>query len=201
MSTLSELCQEILTCQKCQVLAENRSRAVPGEGAENASIVFIGEAPGWHEDQQGRPFVGPAGMFLNELVKSIGLKREQVYITNVIKCRPPQNRDPLPTEIHNCRSWLDRQIELIKPRMIVTLGRYSMAMFFPGKSISKIHGTTQRHDNIIYYAMYHPAAALHQQSLRQTVEADMLKIPLILAEAETVSEVKPEPKQLDMFEG
>lgn len=201
MSTLSELCQEILTCQRCQVLAENRTRVVPGEGAENASIVFLGEAPGWHEDQQGRPFVGPAGMFLNELIKSIGLKREQVYITNIIKCRPPQNRDPLPTEIHNCRSWLDRQIELISPRMVVTLGRYSMAMFFPGKSISKIHGTAQRQDNIIYYAMYHPAAALHQQSLRQTVEADMLKIPSLLTEAETVSEVKPEPKQLNMFEG
>ena len=201
MSTLSELCQEILTCQRCQVLAENRTRVVPGEGAENASIVFIGEAPGWHEDQQGRPFVGPAGMFLNELIKSIGLKREQVYITNVIKCRPPQNRDPLPTEIHNCRGWLDRQVELINPRMVVTLGRYSMAMFFPGKSISKIHGTAHKQDNIIYYAMYHPAAALHQQSLRQIVEADMLKIPKILAEAETVSEVKPEPKQLNMFEG
>jgi uracil-DNA glycosylase family 4 len=200
MSTLSELCQEILTCQRCQILAENRTRVVPGEGAENASIVFIGEAPGWHEDQQGRPFVGPAGMFLNELIKSIVLKREQVYITNVIKCRPPQNRDPLPTEIQNCRSWLDRQIELINPRMVVTLGRYSMAMFFPGKSISKIHGTAQRQDNIIYYAMYHPAAALHQQSLRQIVEADMLKIPSILAEAETISEIKPEPKQLNMFE-
>jgi uracil-DNA glycosylase family 4 len=200
MSTLSELCQEILTCQRCQILAENRTRVVPGEGAENTSIVFVGEAPGWHEDQQGRPFVGPAGMFLNELIKSIGLKREQVYITNVIKCRPPQNRDPLPTEIQNCRGWLDRQIQLINPKMGVTLGRYSMAMFFPGKSISKIHGTAQRQDNIIYYAMYHPAAALHQQSLRQIVEADMLKIPSILAEAETVSEVKLEPKQLNMFE-
>ena len=162
--------------------------------------MFIGEAPGWHEDQQGRPFVGPAGMFLNKLINSIGLSREQVYITNVVKCRPLQNRDPLPTEIHNCRSWLDRQIELISPRMVVTLGRYSMAMFFPGKSISKIHGTAYKQDDTIYYAMYHPAAALHQQSLRQVVEADMLKIPSILAEVETASEVKPEPKQLNMFE-
>jgi uracil-DNA glycosylase family 4 len=200
MVALSELCQAILTCQRCQVLAENRTRVVPGEGAEDADIVFIGEAPGWHEDQQGRPFVGPAGMFLNKLISSIGLRREQVYITNVIKCRPPQNRDPLPTEIQNCRSWLDHQIELISPRMVVTLGRYSMAMFFPGKSISKIHGTAQRQDNIIYYAMYHPAAALHQQSLRQVVETDMLKIPQILAGAETASEAKPEPKQLNMFE-
>ncbi len=162
--------------------------------------MFIGEAPGWHEDQQGRPFVGPAGMFLNELISSISLRREQVYITNIIKCRPPQNRDPLPTEIRNCRRWLDRQIEIISPRMVVTLGRYSMAMFLPGKSISKVHGTTRQQDNIIYYAMYHPAAVLHQQNLRQIVKADMLKIPSILAEVETAREVRPEPKQLNMFE-
>ena len=200
MVALSELCQQITTCQRCQVLAENRTRVVPGEGAEDADIVFIGEAPGWHEDQQGRPFVGPAGMFLNQLINSIGLRREQVYITNVIKCRPPQNRDPLPTEIQHCRPWLDRQVELISPKMVVTLGRYSMAMFFPGKTISKIHGTAHKQDNIIYYAMYHPAAALHQQSLRRVVEADMLKITQILSGAETASEAKPEPKQLNMFE-
>jgi len=201
MSALSELCQEILACRRCQVLAENRTRAVPGQGAEDADIMFIGEAPGWHEDQQGLPFVGPAGMFLNELISAIGLKREAVYITNVVKCRPPQNRDPLPTEIHTCRHWLDRQIELIKPRMIVTLGRYSMAMFFPGKSISKIHGTAYKQDNVIYFAMYHPAATLHQQSLRQVVMADMLKIPSLLAEVDTVGDLEPEPKQLKMFEG
>jgi len=201
MSVLSELCQEIITCQRCQVLAENRTSVVPGEGAEAADIMFIGEAPGWHEDQQGRPFVGAAGMFLNELINSIELKREQVYITNVVKCRPLRNRDPLPAEIDACRHWLDRQIELINPKMIVTLGRYSMAMFFPGKSISKIHGTALKQDNIIYYAMYHPAAALHQQSLRQVIMADMLKIPSLLAEVNTVEEAGQEPKQLDMFEG
>ena len=201
MSVLSELCQEIITCQRCQVLAENRTSVVPGEGAEDADIMFIGEAPGWHEDQQGRPFVGAAGMFLNELINSIELKREQVYITNVVKCRPLRNRDPLPSEIDACRHWLDRQIELINPKMIVTLGRYSMAMFFPGKSISKIHGTALKQDNIIYYAMYHPAAALHQQSLRQVIMADMLKIPPLLAEVNTVEEAGQEPKQLDMFEG
>ena len=200
MSALSELCQEILACQRCQVLAENRTKVVPGEGAEDADILFIGEAPGWHEDQQGRPFVGPAGMFLSELINSIGLRREQVYITNVVKCRPPQNRDPLPTETHTCRQWLDSQIKLISPRMIVTLGRYSMAMFFPGKSISKIHGTARKQDNTIYYAMYHPAAALHQQSLRETIKADMLKIPSLLAETDTVKEARQEPKQLKMFE-
>lgn len=198
MSALSELCQDILTCQRCQGLAENRTKVVPGQGAENADIMFIGEAPGWHEDQQGQPFVGPAGMFLNELISSIGLKREDVYITNVVKCRPPQNRDPLPTEIHACRQWLDRQIELIKPRMIVTLGRYSMAMFFPGKSISRIHGTAQKRDDVLYYAMYHPAAALHQGSLRQDIEADMLKIPTLLNQSETIKEEKP-PEQLTMF--
>jgi len=198
MSALSELYQEIAACQRCD-LAKHRTRAVPGEGSENAEIVFIGEAPGWHEDQQGRPFVGSAGQYLDRLLVSIGLKREQVYITNVVKGRPPGNRDPLPAEIAACRGWLDRQIELISPKMIVTLGRYSMAMFFPGKSISKIHGTAQKRENIIYYAMYHPAAALHQQSLRQTIEADMLKIPSLLAEAKTIAETEPQPEQLSMF--
>jgi len=199
MSALSELIKEIAVCERCQ-LSKYRTKTVPGEGAENAEIMFIGEAPGWHEDQQGRPFVGPAGQLLNQLLASIGLQREQVYIANVIKCRPPENRDPLPSEIQSCRKWLERQIELIHPRMIVTLGRYSMAMFFPGKSISKIHGTAQRRDNIIYYAMYHPAAALHQQSLRQAIEADMLKIPSLLAQAESVTPARQEARQLNMFE-
>lgn len=200
MSVLSELYAEIALCQQCEI-AKYRTKVVPGEGAEDAGILFIGEAPGWHEDQQGRPFVGPAGLYLDELLASINLKREQVYIANVIKCRPTGNRDPLPSEIHNCRKWLDRQIELIHPKMIVTLGRYSMAMFFSGKSISKIHGTAQKRDNIIYYAMYHPAAALHQQSLRQTIGADMLKIPSLLAQAESMTEAKQQPQQLSMFEG
>ncbi len=199
MSALSELYAEIALCQQCEI-AKHRTKVVPGEGAEDAGILFIGEAPGWHEDQQGRPFVGPAGLYLDELLAAINLKREQVYIANVIKCRPTGNRDPLPSEIHNCRKWLDRQIELIRPKMIVTLGRYSMAMFFSGKSISKIHGTAQKRDNIIYYAMYHPAAALHQQSLRQTIEADMLKIPSLLAQAESMTEAKQKPQQLSMFE-
>ena len=199
MSALSELYKEIALCQQCEI-AKYRTKVVPGEGPEDAEIMFIGEAPGWHEDQQGRPFVGPAGLYLDELLASINLKREQVYIANVIKCRPQGNRDPLPTEILNCRNWLDRQIELICPKIIVTLGRYSMAMFFPGKSISKLHGTAQKRDDIIYYAMYHPAAALHQQSLRQTIEADMLKIPSLLAQAESITEAKREPQQLTMFE-
>lgn len=199
MSGLSELYEEIAVCQRCQ-LAKYRTRAVPGEGKEDAGIMFIGEAPGWHEDQQGRPFVGPAGLYLGQLLASISLRREQVYIANVIKCRPQGNRDPLPAEILACRHWLECQIELIRPKMIVTLGRYSMAMFFPGKSISKIHGTAQKRDSIIYFAMYHPAAALHQQSLRRAIEEDMRKIPQFLAQAESMTETDKQPKQLNMFE-
>ncbi len=176
------------------------TRAVPGEGPENAEIMFVGEAPGWHEDQQGRPFVGQAGQFLDQLLLSINLKRPQVYIANVIKCRPPDNREPLPTEIQNCAPWLDSQINIIKPKMIVTLGRYSMAKYFPGKSISKIHGTAVKRDGIIYYAMYHPAAALHQGSLRQDIETDMQKIPKLIADMNRVEEEKPPPQQLNMFE-
>ena len=204
MTTLSELCEEILACRKCQALVENRTKVVPGEGAVDADIMFIGEAPGWNEDQQGRPFVGQAGMFLTELITSIGLSRTQVYIANVIKCRPPQNRDPLPAEMHACRPWLEQQIEIIKPKMIVTLGRYSMAMFFPGKSIGKIHGTAIKKEGIIYYAMYHPAAALHQGSLRRTIQEDMLRIPALIAQMDTApkaTEDAPPPKQLNMFEG
>lgn len=199
MSALTELYQQIAACYKCDI-AKLRTHTVPGEGPENAEILFIGEAPGWHEDQQGRPFVGQAGQFLDRLLASINLKREQVYIANVIKCRPTDNRDPLPTEIQNCRHWLDAQIALIKPKMIVTLGRYSMGRYFPGKNISKIHGTAVKQDNVIYFAMYHPAAALHQQSLKQAIETDMQKIPKLLAETKNVPEEKPKAQQLNMFE-
>ena len=201
MSGLSELNKEIAVCRKCEI-AKYRTKVVPGEGAENAEILFIGEAPGYHEDQLGRPFVGPAGQLLDKMLNSINLKRHQVYIANVIKCRPPNNREPLPIEIENCRHWLERQIELIHPRMIVTLGRYSMAKFFPGRTISKIHGTGQKQDGVVYFAMYHPAAALHQQSLRQTIEADMLKIPQYLEVVKKAVEVEPKPpeaQQLTMF--
>ena len=206
MSALTDLNKDIDLCRKCEI-GYKRTKSVPGEGAENAEIMFIGEAPGWNEDQQGRPFVGAAGQFLDELLASINLKRPQVYIANVIKCRPPGNRDPLPTEIANCQHWLDRQIELIVPKIIVTLGRYSMAKFFPGKTISKIHGTAQMQNGIIYFAMYHPAAALHQGNLRQTIMQDMLKLPPLLTQAKTakikdaVAEPKqePPPQQLSMF--
>ncbi len=199
MSVLTELNEEITRCRLCEI-GKTRTNAVPGEGAEDADILFIGEGPGWHEDQQGRPFVGPAGKYLDELLASINLNRSQVYIANVIKCRPPGNRDPLPTEINNCSRWLDRQIEIIRPRIIVTLGRYSMARFFPGKAISKVHGTAQKRNDTICFAMYHPAAALHQQSLRRVIEEDMHKIPSLLTKTADMPEAKPQPKQLDMFE-
>jgi DNA polymerase len=199
VSALAELYQQIAACKDCEELARTRTQTVPGEGPEKAQIVFIGEAPGYHEDQQGRPFVGQAGQFLEQLLNSIGLKRSDVYICNVIKCRPPGNRDPLPVEIKNCQKWLDRQLELLSPKMIVTLGRYSLAKFFPGESISKIHGKAKRQGNVIYFAMYHPAAALHQQSLHQTIEEDMRKIPSLLrSQVDEIKEVD-KPQQLSLF--
>ncbi|MEE8619973.1 MAG: uracil-DNA glycosylase [Dehalococcoidia bacterium] len=198
MSALARLCQEIIACRDCE-LAQYRTKVVPGEGAEDADLLLIGEAPGWHEDQQGRPFVGPAGQFLDQLLASIGLHREEVYIANVIKCRPPQNRDPLPAEIQSCRKWLDRQIEMIQPQVIVTLGRYSLAQYFPNQSIGKIHGKPRKLGDVIYYPMYHPAAALHQGSLRKTIETDMLKIPQILARGEELPPDEVESQQLSLF--
>ncbi len=197
MSALTELYQEIANCRDCE-LAKYRTKVVPGEGPEDADLLFIGEAPGWHEDQQGRPFVGPAGAFLDQLLASIGLSREQVYIANVIKCRPPQNRDPLPAETQACRKWLDRQIEIIHPRMIITLGRYSLARYFPDENIGKIHGKARKVGDIIYYPMYHPAAALHQGSLRRIIEADMLQIPRVLVQGERIAEAV-ESQQLSLF--
>jgi uracil-DNA glycosylase family 4 len=201
LSALTELYREIARCRECEELARTRNKVVPGEGPENSQIVFIGEAPGFHEDQQGRPFVGQAGQFLEQLLGSIGLKRDDVYICNVIKCRPPGNRDPLPMEIKNCQKWLDRQLELLAPKMVVTLGRYSLARYFPGETISKVHGKARKENNVIYFAMYHPAAALHQQSLRQTIEADIRKIPELLAKSNELKEKEEDnkPQQLSMF--
>jgi len=198
MSALAQLCEEIIACRDCE-LAKYRTKVVPGEGAEDADLLFIGEAPGWHEDQQGRPFVGPAGQFLDQLLASIDLRREEVYIANVIKCRPPQNRDPLPVEIQSCCKWLDRQIEIIQPQMIITLGRYSLARFFPNQSIGKIHGKPRKSGGVIYYPMYHPAAALHQGSLRRTIEADVLRIPQILAQGKDLPQDEVESQQLSLF--
>jgi DNA polymerase len=200
MSDLTNLYDQIRSCTRCQ-LARSRTRAVPGEGPEDASLMFIGEAPGFHEDKTGRPFVGAAGKFLEELLASIELTRQQVYIANVIKCRPPGNREPTPIEIKACEAYLDRQIELIKPAMVVTLGRFSMARYFPGSKISAIHGKPRKLDGVLYYPMYHPAAALHQPKLRTTVEQDMIKIPALIAELDQIQDSKPaeEIEQLSLF--
>lgn len=201
MTALADLAQEVSVCERCP-LAQGRTKAVPGDGPENAAIMFVGEGPGFHEDRQGKPFVGAAGQFLNELLQSIGLQRTDVYITNVVKCRPPGNRDPQPDEIEACRAFLDRQIALIKPKVIVTLGRFSMARAFPNEKISAIHGKPRKVGDIVYVPMFHPAAALHQPSLRRTVEEDFAKLPKILADLEKVEEAAPpedEPKQLSLF--
>ena len=200
MSDLESLAAEISRCTRC-LLHRGRTKAVPGVGPSNAEIMFIGEAPGFHEDQQGLPFVGAAGNFLDELLESIGLKREQVFIANVIKCRPPGNRDPLPEEIEACKPFLDRQIDLIQPKLVVTLGRFSMARAFPKARISRIHGQPRKIGGLLYYPMYHPAAALHQPSLRRTVEEDMRRIPELIEQAAQIADspLPVEAEQLKLF--
>ncbi len=200
MSALSELNEQILNCTRCPLHA-GRTRAVPGEGPDNPKILFIGEAPGFHEDRSGRPFVGAAGQFLEQMLAGIGFRRDEVFIANVIKCRPPGNRDPQPVEIDACRPYLDQQIELLKPRVVITLGRFSMARYFPGAKISQIHGQPRKIGQALYIPMFHPAAALHQPSLRQTVEADMATIPALLAQFEQMDETPPavDVEQLTLF--
>jgi uracil-DNA glycosylase len=183
MSELSDLAQLILRCPDCR-LCETRTNAVPGEGPEDAQIMFVGEGPGFNEDRQGRPFVGAAGKFLEQLLGAAGLKRSDVYITNIVKCRPPNNRDPMPDETEACSKWLDRQIELIKPEVIVTLGRHSMNRFIPGATISRIHGDPRVIDGVTVVPMFHPAAALHQERYRSLIVADFQKLPSILAAAQ-----------------
>lgn len=198
--SLEALHEEIRRCTICP-LHEGRIQAVPGEGPPDAAIMFIGEGPGFHEDRQGRPFVGAAGKFLEEMLAGIGIRREEVYIGNVIKCRPPGNRDPLPDELEACSDFLERQIALINPSVLVTLGRFSMARYFPGAKISAIHGQSRRVGNRVVVPMLHPAAALHQPKWKKTSIADMQKLPAILAQAESVEEADPDPKaeQLSLF--
>lgn len=175
---LKEIAVEVSVCEKCR-LCKGRTKAVPGEGNLQAKIMFIGEGPGYHEDQQGRPFVGPAGRLLEEALASIDLKRSDVFITNVVKCRPPDNRDPNPDEIAACDEYLDRQIEALQPQAIVTLGRFSMAKFFTkGEKISIIHGRARREGERIYIAMFHPAAALRSPQTMEMFRADFKKNPI-----------------------
>lgn len=182
MSELEDLAQLIRSCPRCD-LCQSRTHAVPGEGPDNAEVMFIGEAPGFYEDQQGQPFVGPAGKLLDQLLALAGLRRQDVYITNIIKCRPPNNRDPLPKEIEACRPWLEQHLATIKPKVVVTLGRYSMAHFFPGGSISKVHGQPRVRNGVYYVPLFHPAAALHQERFRRPLEDDFRNLSVILAEA------------------
>jgi DNA polymerase len=179
VSDLLAVCNAINACQKCG-LSATRTRAVPGEGDPNSELMFVGEGPGFHEDQQGRPFVGAAGKFLEEMLASIGYQRTDVYIANVVKCRPPGNRDPLPDEVEACRPYLLEQISLIRPKLIVTLGRFSLTWFFPKDAIGKVHGSLRRLDGQYYFHLYHPAAALHAGNLRKTIEEDFRRIPAAL---------------------
>lgn len=207
--TLKQIAGEVAVCTDC-ILHKTRKKSVPGEGPANSEIMFIGEGPGMNENEQGRPFVGAAGNFLNQLLAQAGLKREEVWIGNVVKCRPPENRDPQPDELAACNIYLERQIEAINPRIIVTLGRFSMGKFMPGAKISAIHGQMRKIGSRFVIAMYHPAAALHQPALMKTIMGDFSKLPQLLdvarkeleksaPAAAIVEEAVIEPKQLSLF--
>ena len=207
--TLSRIAKEVFICTNC-ALHESRKKAVPGEGPANAEIMFIGEGPGFHENEQGRPFVGAAGKFLDQLLAQAGVTRAEVWIGNVVKCRPPENRDPLPDELAACDKYLERQIEAINPSIIVTLGRFSMGKFMPGVKISQVHGQMRKVGERYVIAMFHPAAALHQAALKPAILEDFGNLPDLLKEARTalgkstpahmVSEKKEaDPKQLSLF--
>ena len=206
MENLAEVARLIAACTDC-ALHQGRTNAVPGEGNPDAELMFIGEGPGFQEDRQGRPFVGPAGKFLEELLQGIGLSREQVFIANMVKCRPPQNRDPLPAELASCSKYLDRQIELVNPLVIVTLGRFSLARFFPGESIGRARGKLRQLNGRHIYPVMHPAAALHRHENRAAIVEDFQGIPEILdrlrgqsqqPNMQTVEEAPP-AEQLALF--
>lgn len=187
-AALDAIGAEVAACTRCR-LYETRTMAVPGEGTAATEVIFVGEGPGFNEDRQGRPFVGQAGALLNELLGSVGWSRDVVFITNVVKCRPPENRDPEPDEIAACAPFLTRQLAALDPALVVTLGRFSMARFSPGARIGQVHGTFRPADaesgvpEALTYAMYHPAAALHQVSLKATLFRDMEGVPAALIEA------------------
>ena len=203
MGILDELHQQVRTCTACP-LHLTRSQAVPGEGAAFAQIMFVGEGPGFQEDRLGKPFIGPAGLFLNELLDSIGLRRQDVFITNLVKCRPPDNRDPLPGEIEACNNHLMKQIQIINPRVIIPLGRHAMAHWFPSGRIGQLHGQPHRFGERIVLPLYHPAAALHNGSLRGTIMQDFQKLKGLIGKPDDSiqieeSEKPPETKQLSMW--
>ena len=180
--TLAQIAKEVTVCTNC-ALHHSRKKSVPGEGPATAEIMFIGEGPGFHENEQGRPFVGAAGKFLDQLLAQAGVTRADVWIGNVVKCRPPENRDPLPDELAACNEYLERQIQAIDPSIIVTLGRFSMNKFFPGAKISAVHGQMKKVGERYVIAMFHPAAALHQAALKPAILADFAKLPELLEDA------------------
>jgi uracil-DNA glycosylase family 4 len=182
---LQQIAEEVSRCTAC-ALHQGRTHAVPGEGPINAEIIFIGEAPGRNEDQQGRPFVGQAGKLLEKLLAEIGLTRNDVWIGNIVKCRPPNNRDPLPEEIAACSGYLQRQIELLQPKLIATLGRYSMEKFFPGARITKVHGQARRDGDHVVIPLFHPAYVLRNMAVMPDAVRDMRKIPRLLERLEQV---------------
>jgi DNA polymerase len=178
---LEQIKADIIKQNICPDLAQQAKQLVFGDGNPDADIVFIGEAPGKNEDEQGKPFVGAAGKFLNEMLESIGLKREDIYITNIVKYRPPNNRDPLPDEKAAFLPFLQSQLEVIKPKLVATLGRHSMDSLLPGLQISKVHGQPKRYRGQVYLPLFHPAAALYNGGMRQTLTDDFERIPKVLA--------------------
>lgn len=179
---LQEIAGKISQCENCE-LALSRKNAVPGAGPANAEIMLIGEGPGFHENEQGLPFVGRAGKLLNELLAEGGFEREDVFVTNVVKCRPPGNRDPKPEELSACQDFLEKQIAAINPLIIVTLGRFSMARYFKDVKISRIHGQASWNGGRFIIPMYHPAAALHQPKLKPVIKADFAKLAELVEKA------------------
>jgi uracil-DNA glycosylase family 4 len=208
--TIAQIAKEVSACTKCP-LHEGRKKSVPGEGPANAEIMFIGEGPGFHENEQGRPFVGAAGKFLDQLLAQADLTRTDVWIGNVVKCRPPSNRDPMPEELAACDAYLEAQIKAINPSIIVTLGRFSMGKFVSGAKISAIHGQMRKVDDRFVIPMFHPAAALHQAALKPAILGDFAKLPELLKQARAalgksaviekkeISKQDEGPKQLSMF--
>lgn len=209
--TLAQIAREVSICTKC-ALHESRKKSVPGDGPVDAEIMFIGEGPGFHENEQGHPFVGASGKFLDQLLAQAGVTRADVFIANVVKCRPPDNRDPSVDELAACDTYLEEQIKTINPSIIVTLGRISMGKFFSGVKISTVHGQMQKVGERFVIPMFHPAAALHQAALKPAILEDFAKLPALLNEARTAlgkpavkkkKEAPPakdeKPKQLSLF--
>jgi DNA polymerase len=197
---LLALHQEVRVCELC-ALHRTRTKAVPGDGDPEAKIMIVGEAPGQNEDKQGLPFVGAAGQLLNQLLAGIGIERKDVYITNIIKCRPPGNRDPLPDEVSSCSAYLDRQVQLIRPAVILLLGRHAVQRLLPGSSgISRIHGQLIQRGDRAYVPLYHPAAALYNNFLVDTLNQDFRKVQGYIAEIEARRQATEAPKETDQKE-